>query len=1246
MVSNYEALAQYFGSPRVGPGANDIAKHILLNSEVGKPKGPGNVSSSSPSLVGRIFDVLSRGNYAVAEFAREWAQTGDPNLSAAWEGVTGRKKTTWKDALKEMGMEDKDDQAAIGFFLDVVADPLTYIPVAGLVNKGSRLFKGSEAVSNAASVEKATEKPLGQQILDKGEAVRPESFGLPERAAQPVPVALTRSGQPSASLTAPMKTQLENQKGFTQSQLQLDLPGIPPKLDTSTAKVAEEAITPVGKEVPGQQAFRFPGFSVAKEKSKAAEVTKLIEQMGEKATTTVSRVAAGDVLAASKLTPPPPPKVTPKQQVLADEILSKFNPEKTSAALNKKYPDTLNAKQQARLWYEARNAATKTVYGKGRSAASRAKAIDTMARGIYQAAESALIAAGKTPRIGTGETVRLSEIISDFAARGIPFTDKTLREFGSEIIPGSDLWKSIEAQRARGAIEDSTKIQPITNAVNESKAATKASNVLSDAETFDFDSFLKNFGANAAKAAGVSPAGIDSTKKLINEALQSGKTPAQIAVEQSSKILDEIIATGVANAQATKVLTRALEKDLGKLPTWALGDNKAVEWFMGRVATWWNQADLRPLSLNAIGSAAATAGARGKYLDSIFDGLTQAQRSDAFKLAQGALKTTADPATLKLASQITKLMDNMFSKVSGGSVLTRSGVSMDMLNKWLKYYKVGFQFSNKEGKTLAGQTVDYSNKTDWLDSWKTADITGDPKAFLFKAQQALEQATREKSLFDELGERFGSTVPGGAHRVKLEGYPYVKDYYFTADIAKQLPRVIKDWSTPAWSGAKSPLIGLYDRVLSMWKSGVTIYRPAHHIRNMVGDVYLGWMDGVNSVKPYILAAQVQKSMRGVYKDLQDIDKLVDMGALPRSYKTPAPNQVIFRNKSGTPFTAEQIGAVAHEKGLLEHARTIEDIIDMGEGSNKLLNIRPFGGKVQAVARGASELQSHNARLAHFIDKVRKSRGGNLEEIFEQASRRARKWHPTGLDLTEFERNNMRRIIPFYTWMRKSFPLMAEGLVMNPGKAVIPAKAYDALQHSQGIETPGRHDPFPVDQMFPQWIRDTGLGPLGSPGGFLASLTNQQPEGYAMAGMGLNPLTDTITQLAHPGKTIGGALTPALKIPMELLQGRENFTGAPITGIDAAPGAFGEYVGEQIPFVSVLQGITGTTPFGGDTAKSVKSDTAGREALVNFITGAGVRGTGPYVKQARYEREAPIDARNRANREAFLAELRRQIGADS
>lgn len=1214
----FGSIQKYFNSqsmtaPNMGPSAAHVANYMLLNAQR-NTLGPGTPQNNDPSIMGRIFDILSRPNYAIANMFKGAAEHHNNNLLKDFiSGLAGTQKTTFSDVLQSAGMPDTPATKLLGMGLDIGLDPTTYVSGKGVVN-GIRDIAGLGKTGEKV----ARELPLGGKLLQGGkEAINPEAFGLPAKASGEIPAAL--KSLPS-NIPAPLGKTVDElaqtaTKGAGPQQLALDLPGIKKSKVTipeSLLKTVED-VPPVGKEIKGQGSLRFPDFNL----SKIREATELDKV--KRAEDIVSGVTQGNLEDALKITPPVPLKYKPSDAKLAEELAKRFDPKQSTALLNKQHPNSLNAKQQVKLYYRVRE----TLAKQGPKSANRTNA-------VYKAVEDQMVKRGYIPRIGTGENVKLSDVIADLKSRGVKADYDNLKEFGSEISKSTPVGQAVEHLRARGAITESVPIKNIVDKISESKAQLNAANVLSNTQLKGVQKLLKKFGKTTAKAQNLSPAAENATKGLIEQAMVAGKSPAEIMLSQKSKMLDDIVAGGkTRRAEINKVVTMGLEKSLGKLPKWIIDEdaNKAVDFAMGRVATWWGQKDLRPATLEALASSAATASMRGNVLNNIFKDFDLSQRSEAFRLAQN-IGQPSTPATAQLGSKIAQIMSDLTEKAGGASVLVKSSVDMDLLNKWMRRYQTGFEFTNKTLKDpVTKELRDFSKGADWLESWKAAEIAGDPAQWLFKFQQAAEQATREKSVFDELGERFGSQIAGNGYRVKIDGHPYLKDYFFPDEIAKQIPRMVKDWN-PGSLG-NGALLKLYDRGLSMWKTNVTIYKPGFHVRNVVGDMYLGALDGVTSVKPYRLALRVQRTMKGHYEDLNDIDKLVEIGAISKSARTPMPGEVLFTNKSGVKFTAEQIYAVAHQKGLFESYKTLEDIIDT-DGKK----FRPFGGKVQAAAGSLSELQHVNSRLAHFIDKVGKSRGSDLPKIFEDASRRARRFHPSGLDLTEFEKKYMRRIMPFYSWIRKSTPLLLEGIVMRPGITLLPSKISQGIQEAAGVDYQGRDNPFPVDQMFPDWIKEQGLGPWSNSEGLLGKFSNQDTPGYVMGGMGLDPLTQLIPQLQHPGKTIGSSLTPLVKVPIELMTGTNIFSGAPISGTNAPEGAMQEYLGSQIPLASVFQGLTGYTPFGTETKRSGPGQRT--EAFTNFLTGLGIKGTGPYIKSAQY-------SQRQVNRDEFLAQLKNQMG---
>lgn len=1242
----YAVLAQYLNRPlgnqsSIAPAVSDVAKFIVLNSEQ-STAATSTANKNEPSWMSKIFDILSRPNYAIANLTKDakeaaFGQRNDFNpLSSILSGLAGTQKTTFQDVMKQSGVEGPAG-AVLGLAGDIALDPTSYVG-PGLIGKGLKAVGlGKKAVEADRTL------PLAQQLLNKGEPVNPELFGLPS-VDKTVPPAL-KAGAP-VDLPLVARDALNLGKQSSPPPGMLDLPGVKSITGSERkiqipedilAKLGEPAAA-VSKEVKGQQAFKFPGFDVKKIRAAVEAST------AEKASKIVAGVEKGNIEDALKMAPPI--KIAPDavHSIAAEDILKKFNPSAAAAEINKLAPNTLNAKQQAKLWYKARELGNMMTYKKGRSAAKIEKDVLAHTTKIYNALEAKLVEAGKVPRIGTGENVSLSDVLGDLQARGVPINDAHIKEFGTALKPGSEISGAVERMKARGVINDSVPVHKILDAINEAKAGTTSIGGLSDASTKNWDGFLKDFAKYSSRTMGVSPAGEKAAGKLVNMALDAGKSSAQIATQKMAKQLEQVVASGKVNPKVNHGLTLALEKDMGKIPKWAVNDNKAVEWIMSRVATWWGQAELRPLTLNQIASGAATAEARGKVLAKMFQGFNDVQRGEAFRLAQGVAGNPSSPEVQQLAMQIGNVMSDLASKSAGASVLIRSGINIDMLNKWMRRYGTKFEFTRRHDvkNPITGESMDFSKGADWLDSWKTAELGEDPANWMFKTMQAVEQATREKAVFDELGERFGSSFFGREYRTQVTAHPYLDGYYFPADIAKQIPRMVRDWTIG--TGTNNAALKLYDKVLSMWKTLATIYRPAHHIRNLVGDVYMGMLDGVNGIKPYRLALKTLRLQKDSYTTMTDIDRLVEIGAVSKYDKTPMPGETLFSNKTGAQFTAEQIYAVAHQKGLFENVQTLEDIIDLGSGKAGFALSRPLGGKAQAVARGASELENNVTRLAHFIDVVQKSRGSDLPKIFEDAAARSRKFHPTGLDLTDFEKKYLRRIIPFYSWMRKSTPVLLEGMVMRPGVTLLPSKVNEAMQMAAGIDTT-RDNPFPVDQMFPQWLRDEGIGPVGLPDGILGNFANEKPPGYVQAGVGLNPISQLIAEIQHPGKTIGSGLTPAIQIPLEtLITGRKTFTGEPISGPDAKPGAMQQYIGEQIPVWSAIQGMIGTTPFGTDTKRGAQSDNqSGKEALVNWISGLGIKGTGPYKKSAKYEKFAPLQADRAQTKQDFIAELKNKLG---
>jgi len=650
-------------------------------------------------------------------------------------------------------------------------------------------------------------------------------------------------------------------------------------------------------------------------------------------------------------------------------------------------------------------------------------------------------------------------------------------------------------------------------------------------------------------------------------------------------------------------IDRAINKTIGGPTPRQLGklagpNARVVEWLGARFNAAYKNADMRPIYLRNAATAKASVALRAQELNNLakkFNINDADLWNDALKAAQGRMATLEGTPAHALSQEIIKVMENLFgssalksSVAIENSVAGRSQLLMGEMNRNLRRFGLGeFQFTKKG---------DYAEGAKWLNSWESWSIDK-PIEFLFKVQNVVEHTVREKIMFDDIVARFGSKVKSGEFQ-HMVNHPRLKGYYFGKDAAEQATQFVKNLKEISQTSSKT--LQHFDKVLSKWKAGVTIYIPSHHIRNMIGDVYFNWLSGVNSTRPYGTAFKVMQSQRGRYEGIEATSHLTDPKALMRVMQGGgAPGakgkNIALTMKNGEQITNDMVYVSAFQQGILPTTRVLEDIPD--DVATALDKIKPLGGRGQKAAHTISEGRDHYVRLAHYIDALKKSKKPFLQAS-EDAAAIVRKWHPDGMDLTAFERNVMRRMFPFYSWTRKALPLIVESFVATPGKVMAYPKGQYLLQNMLGIETgPTMSDPFPVDQLFPDWIREKGIGPvMGGPGD------------YTVINPG-NPTMDIMAQLNNPGKSTIGMINPAARIPFEMATGTEAQTGGPIN-------SYPDYLVKQIPGLSHAGRATGE--FGVSETTKENSQGVNYQNILNMLTAGGIQNTGPYIKSAEFD----------------------------
>jgi hypothetical protein len=478
--------------------------------------------------------------------------------------------------------------------------------------------------------------------------------------------------------------------------------------------------------------------------------------------------------------------------------------------------------------------------------------------------------------------------------------------------------------------------------------------------------------------------------------------------------------------------------------------------------------------------------------------------------------------------------------------------------------------------------------------------------------------------------------------IQVDGmHSAIDGMYFPKDIVSQIgnmTRGIDEMFEPLGGGK---LMQTFDQALRTWKTGVTIYAPSHHVRNMVGDVFMSWLDGVNNPMYYTKAAQVLKANHHRYSDIEtgksplsdilgegrEVELLNSIIGQSKT-RIPKGTRVIAKARVGNkkfPVTIDQVYQMGFRHGLFPHSAVLEDLPGTETLMESLQNrfhpgkagpFAPAKGKIGQAARQVSESREHYVRLAHFMHRIEHTKADSLEELFHKSAEAVRKYHPDGLDLTKTEKSVFRRLIPFYSWNRKAIPLIVEGIVMNPHKILAYPKVVGAVQEGQGQES-SIGDPWPDDQLFPDWLSSNVIGPVINPtDGFAKAIARSDSEvGYGLVNPG-NPATDLMDQyLNSPVKGVAGSINPFLRIPAEIAFGQEVQTNAPIDDKT-------EYIDKNVPMLStasrLTHGAVGTGLLEGGDLKGKETEPANIAGLINFLTGAGILDTGRYIKGGEFD----------------------------
>lgn len=282
-----------------------------------------------------------------------------------------------------------------------------------------------------------------------------------------------------------------------------------------------------------------------------------------------------------------------------------------------------------------------------------------------------------------------------------------------------------------------------------------------------------------------------------------------------------------------------------------------------------------------------------------------------------------------------------------------------------------------------------------------------------------------------------------------EGWVRLKSQHWTGhaapkEFAQEIDRVgaVIDDSTAL--GKMSKTVDKWDRI---WKTGATSLPVgfAFTLRNARSNLFLNWLDGLYHVGPYKEALAIQRKAGAIMKGEKyaaeikggSVDKVLRSVLTDREYKifrAANDNRVLGSNWFDIDASLRGTAKVRSVKGVSE---------DLSAGGKA----KKFGGDLADAGRRWNSSVEDNARLANFIHNLDKTGDAKI------AASHVHKFLFDYGDLTDFEQRGIKKLVPFYTFMRKNTPLQVASALKMPGKVGTRIKIGEAVTEPVGEDSP-------------------------------------------------------------------------------------------------------------------------------------------------------------------------------------------------
>lgn len=429
--------------------------------------------------------------------------------------------------------------------------------------------------------------------------------------------------------------------------------------------------------------------------------------------------------------------------------------------------------------------------------------------------------------------------------------------------------------------------------------------------------------------------------------------------------------------------------------------------------------------------------------------------------------------------------------------------------------------------------------TSAIENWKLLQKVADNNEW---TRPALEVARR---IPIKKGKRKGGFRTVKEFRAE-EGYDLIKHPAFEGKMVRQeIADDINKMVGKSREDLGAQIIKKWYDPVHNWMRAYTLFLfPSYHIRNFAGAIwnnFLADVDPLDHVRAHRILFGTKPVKQWADEFAQGRPFEVD------GIRAPRPDKKLPFKVDGKTMTHQQLLDEANEMGVMgrgqmgPHGEIERGLV--GELGNifpdrtvrgALSQVGTDNTFVQFGARVGTQVENV-VRLAHYMNK----RKFGLSAM--DASMSVKKFQFDYSELSDFERNWLKRIFFFYTWTRKNVPLQVKQFLMRPGRFT------GALKTKEEIETLFG-GPEPEEKLVPEWLnKQFGVR-------FRFNEKSKTYE-YFLLGSWL-PAAD-IHRIFNPGEELLDMVSPIPKTIIERATNTSTFFDEPIE----------EFPGERKEFIS-------------------------------------------------------------------------------